>query len=977
MLLRIGYLLLLSMLSFIAYSQVPLSTALSIAPPSSDSSLIYLANVFGTVEGVISSSGSQIFGHMMGMFNLTVLALGSIVIMYTLIVGTLNTAHEGEFLGKHWSSIWLPVRATVGMTLLVPKTSGFCLMQVIVMWVVVQGVGAADKVWSEALDYLNMGGKLVSIQNSSENMGGETKKHNRFIPNPSYNGAAVILTGQVCAYMMQRELEKIHDDYHAKANPTDGSDPSGPCAPNAVKSNELKSFCDNPVPDFLSDLNAVTFMKPKTASISSAQESDVASQSETWSMPIPNFNSEVPIFYQNLSTNKICGMLFWNSMSSNDAQKNLNLSDAQADTITKSRGIATQQMIDFLQPVARAMVDNDPEINKNLNPGASPIAFSQYGVALNNNGDVCQEKGECYTWGSSKGGSQYSVLFGGNEFFNAVNAYDGVMQPMLDLQKNSNQTNAKEFIGDAKRQGWIHAGGYFFDLVRLSGDPTTSTEQDTKSGLNKSVIPSLNACTDSSEGSLCELGKDKANSILDSINNLITGETITVEASSKSVCTHPLTYSFNNAATAATKGYVTSKGSGSNGGMSTAQDFQDLACSSTALGYIGNTYFLSIPGQPNYTIPQLEFPNFDSWTPIRLPKFKLKKKCRNIFCVDMFFNAVVLSFAYIIQLLGHLFYDVLMMFILVPMITTMFAMVFGAFVDILDQLRNMHLSPIVDIANLGATMLQAGGEISIMMIVSTIGAGLSLIAFPSVALVVLVAILCMAPFITVWVTYFFSMGFVTAYYVPLYPYMLFIFGVIAWLMAVIEAMVAAPIVALGIMSPEGEGILGKSETGMMILVNVFLRPSMMVIGFITGTILTYVGVWILNFQFDVVAAHLINYDPKETVAGRAGVKFDKSFFAQIFGVGSYIALYVGLYTTIAQKSFGLIFQLPDKVLRWIGSQQESFGQEVQHWGDESKQKIEQAGQPASKAVGTSAEAFKDQLMEGSDDKGKGGGVTPK
>ncbi len=54
---------------------------------------------------------------------------------------------------------------------------------------------------------------------------------------------------------------------------------------------------------------------------------------------------------------------------------------------------------------------------------------------------------------------------------------------------------------------------------------------------------------------------------------------------------------------------------------------------------------------------------------------------------------------------------------------------------------------------------------------------------------------------------------------------------------------------------------------------------------------------------------------------------------------------------MVQKSFGLISNLPDKVLRWIGGQPESVGQEAAQWGDETKQKIGDAGKSSSDAQG--------------------------
>ena len=81
---------------------------LSLAPPITDSSVIYLSNLFGVVDGVLSGTGSQIMGSMMSVFNSAVLALGGIVIMYTVLVGTMNTAQDGQAMGEKWSSIWTP-----------------------------------------------------------------------------------------------------------------------------------------------------------------------------------------------------------------------------------------------------------------------------------------------------------------------------------------------------------------------------------------------------------------------------------------------------------------------------------------------------------------------------------------------------------------------------------------------------------------------------------------------------------------------------------------------------------------------------------------------------------------------------------------------------------------------------------------------------------------------------------------------------
>jgi defect-in-organelle-trafficking protein DotA len=144
-------------------------SGLSLTPPNSDLSLIYLSNMFGVVDGVLFGTGSQLLGTLFGVFNGTILILGGIIIVYTFFIGTLKTAHEGEILGKEWSSVWIPLRVVAGITLLIPKASGYSFIQIFMMWIIVQGIGVADSVWNAALDYLYSGGIVISQNYTSAN----------------------------------------------------------------------------------------------------------------------------------------------------------------------------------------------------------------------------------------------------------------------------------------------------------------------------------------------------------------------------------------------------------------------------------------------------------------------------------------------------------------------------------------------------------------------------------------------------------------------------------------------------------------------------------------------------------------------------------------------------------------------------------------------------------------------------------------
>jgi len=94
-----------------------------------------------------AAAGSDPFAGMFKVINSAALTIGGIIAAYTLVAGTMQTAHDGEMLGKKWSSMWLPIRTTLGVGMVVPLGSGYCVAQLIVMWLAVQGVGLADMVW--------------------------------------------------------------------------------------------------------------------------------------------------------------------------------------------------------------------------------------------------------------------------------------------------------------------------------------------------------------------------------------------------------------------------------------------------------------------------------------------------------------------------------------------------------------------------------------------------------------------------------------------------------------------------------------------------------------------------------------------------------------------------------------------------------------------------------------------------------------
>jgi len=275
-------------------------------------------------------------------------------------------------------------------------------------------------------------------------------------------------------------------------------------------------------------------------------------------------------------------------------------------------------------------------------------------------------------------------------------------------------------------------------------------------------------------------------------------------------------------------------------------------------------------------------------------------------------------------------HQVIMAFLMIPL---------SGMSDIFTQgvrvLSEPGTNPVVALANMGVQYINFSGNLWIMLLTMAVTSAL----IPVFGIFIFALMTLAMPLLLAWVGIMTSIGFTTAYYVPILPYMIFTFGALSWLIAVIEAMVAAPIVALGVTHPEGHDAFGKGEAAIMILMNVFLRPSMMIIGYISAIALSYVGVWILNSGYDTAIAFIQQQNTSSATWGADSMPSGTGGYSDWAGIYAFffsILTYTTMYLTLVTKAFTLIVVLPDKVLRWIGGTPESAGQEAMQWAGEVK-----------------------------------------
>lgn len=76
--------------------------------------------------------------------NAVLLAIGAVWLTYNFLAATVQSAWDGEFLGKRFHSVWAPVRLSVGIAALIPMFDSWCGAQIIVYQVAKMGAGAAN-----------------------------------------------------------------------------------------------------------------------------------------------------------------------------------------------------------------------------------------------------------------------------------------------------------------------------------------------------------------------------------------------------------------------------------------------------------------------------------------------------------------------------------------------------------------------------------------------------------------------------------------------------------------------------------------------------------------------------------------------------------------------------------------------------------------------------------------------------------------
>lgn len=224
---------------------------------------------------------------------------------------------------------------------------------------------------------------------------------------------------------------------------------------------------------------------------------------------------------------------------------------------------------------------------------------------------------------------------------------------------------------------------------------------------------------------------------------------------------------------------------------------------------------------------------------------------------------------------------------------------------------------------------------------------------------------------------------ILAYYIPMYPFSVYTFASVGWLLIVIEGMAAAPLICMGLTHPEGHDFLGKAEQALMLFLSIFLRPTLMVIGLVLSMIVSFVAFHLLIAAYAQVLASL-QAGVGATTAQFGNPSSDNMLVMFISGV--MVLVIFGVMTMeLIEQCYKLIYQLPNNIMTWIGGQRqgEEYGQMaskvqgavsgVASPMNEGLKGIQSGAEQAGKAGG---KAVKKALDESGSGDISGGGSSP-
>lgn len=237
-------------------------------------------------------------------------------------------------------------------------------------------------------------------------------------------------------------------------------------------------------------------------------------------------------------------------------------------------------------------------------------------------------------------------------------------------------------------------------------------------------------------------------------------------------------------------------------------------------------------------------------------------------------------------------------------LSAMFSTSLGGPFAYIGQGVNTQLSqvnPLAELAAIGDWILNR----SLTMMVVAFGGPMLASLFPSNPIVDMALGVSIFLFMIGIAT--FAVGVTLFYMLPLLPFIRFLVAIAGWLMNVLEAIIAIPLISIAHLSMKGSGISGDmARSGYMMIFSIFLRPALLIVGMVSALMMFSISIGILN---DLYKGAVIGF--RSNAIGEVNGGLSTIMYTIIYCIAAY---------GLCNQSFKLIEIIPNNAMTWINGQ---------------------------------------------------------
>jgi conjugal transfer/type IV secretion protein DotA/TraY len=265
-----------------------------------------------------------------------------------------------------------------------------------------------------------------------------------------------------------------------------------------------------------------------------------------------------------------------------------------------------------------------------------------------------------------------------------------------------------------------------------------------------------------------------------------------------------------------------------------------------------------------------------------------------------------------------------------------------------DMRQNYNIHPLAQLSTLGKGMVEA----TIRSFGFAVGGSILSLGLEQEESLTEVSELIKGPIVSVLTTVgmiTLVMGFLLYYVLPFLPFLYFFFAAGAWVTAMFEALIGVPLWALAHMRIDGEGIPGRgAEGGWFLLLEILLRPVLILVGLIASISIFSAMVRVLNEIFDLVVSNVGGFNAVDAWMASEDAITAASVNKQPFTIEKlrgpidqlfYTVMYAIIVYMMAMASFKAIDAIPNYILRWMNVSVKTFAEFAGDPAGELMQKI--------------------------------------